>query len=207
VAAGGGVQAAVLHVWLGAACDAGHSTGSQGDGAAWADHAQRLNGRSIRCSAEPARDAALPRPVPAGLVTLANLQVETVNGDIHLTRIDATTVSATTVNGEIEYDGTIKNNGRYSFASHNGDVSVSVPEDANLTVSVSTYQGEFESCFPITLQQIKPQHRFSFTMGSGGGRLEVESFQGDIRLCPSGQSGRTRVRPKHDKNDHDEDHQ
>lgn len=138
---------------------------------------------------------------------VGDLTVETVNGDISMNRIDAQSVSATTVNGDIDYDGTIKNDGRYSFASHNGDVSVSVPQNANLTVSVSTYQGEFESCFPITVQQIKPKHRFSFTMGSGGGHLEVESFQGDIRLCPSGERGRMRYQDKRDKRDHDQERQ
>jgi DUF4097 and DUF4098 domain-containing protein YvlB len=140
---------------------------------------------------------------------VGDIQAETVNGDIAMTRVDATTVSATTVNGDVDYDGTIKNDGRYSFASHNGDVSVTVPQNANLTVSVSTYQGEFESCYEITLREFpKPRHRFSFTMGSGtpSGRLELESFQGDIRLlCPDGSGRRMRYQPKRNEKKHDEE--
>jgi DUF4097 and DUF4098 domain-containing protein YvlB len=136
---------------------------------------------------------------------VGDLQVETVNGDVTLRGIDGTNVEATTVNGDIEYDGTMKDNGRYSFASHNGDITVSVPERANLTVGISTYQGEFDSTFPVTLEGVSPKRRFSFRLGSGSGRLEVESFQGDIRLRRPTEM--RRERGKGDTNhDHDEDH-
>ena len=118
---------------------------------------------------------------------VGDLQIETVNGDVTLHGIDATVVSASTVNGDIEYDGTLKDNGRYEFASHNGDITVSVPERANVTVGVSTYQGEFDASFDVLLESIKPKRRFSFRLGSGAARLEVESFQGSIRLRRPGE--------------------
>jgi hypothetical protein len=133
-------------------------------------------------------------------------QVETVNGDITLFGIDATIVSATTVNGDIDYDGTIKDNGRYSFASHNGDLTVSVHERANVTVNVSTYQGDFGASFPFTVDQLRPKHRFTFRLGNGSGRLELESFQGDIELRRPGEVRRGGSGNK-PKNKHDEEHQ
>ena len=77
---------------------------------------------------------------------------------------------------------------------------VSVPEKANVTVSVSTFNGEFSSCFPVQLNK-KTKHRFDFSIGSGSARLELESFGGDIRICRPGQL----LKDTHDK--HDEDHQ
>ncbi len=149
---------------------------------------------------------------------VGDLRVETVNGDVTLRGIDAANVEAITVNGDIEYDGTIKDNGRYSFATHNGDVTVSVPEKANVTVGVSTYQGEFESSFEVKLQGISAKKRFTFQHGTGSARLEIESFQGDIQLRrPGERDGSSKSKDKdhdrdHDRDrdrdrDHDEDHQ
>src|SRR6266850_808952 len=129
-----------------------------------------------------------------------DLTAETVNGDITLIQIESANAEANTVNGDVTYDGTIKDGGRYHFGTHDGDLRVSVPEKANVSVSVSTFNGEFSACFPVQLTG-KTKHRFSFTLGSGSARLELESFGGDIKICRPGQL----LKDMHDK--HDEDHQ
>jgi DUF4097 and DUF4098 domain-containing protein YvlB len=146
---------------------------------------------------------------------IGDIDVEAVNGDITLLGIDAQRVSATTVNGDIEYEGTVKDAGFYTFNSHNGDIDVSLPENANVAVTVSTYQGEFESWIPFIVERFSSKHRLDFKRGSGTARLEVESFQGDISLKKPGTvsrgqgrgegRGEGRGKPKHEKNDHDED--
>ena len=105
-----------------------------------------------------------------------------VNGEIVLDRIDSDDVEASTVNGTVTYEGLIKNGGSYRFSTHNGDVDVTVPERVNATVSVATFSGEFSSGFPIQLSETKHGRRFNFTLGNGGARIELESFQGGIRL-------------------------
>jgi len=112
--------------------------------------------------------------------------IESVDGSITMLDIESANVDASTVDGSIEYDGTIQDGGRYRLTTHDGSVSVSVPERANVTVSVATFSGGFDSCFPITLTS-KPKHRFTFTLGSGSARLELESFDGSINLCRPGQ--------------------
>jgi len=114
-----------------------------------------------------------------------DLAAETVNGDITLLRIESGNTEANTVNGDVTYDGTIKDGGRYRFATHDGDLRIAVPERANVGVSVGTFNGEFSACFPISLTG-KQKHRFNFTIGSGSARLELESFNGDIRICRPG---------------------
>ncbi|HMH82139.1 MAG TPA: DUF4097 family beta strand repeat-containing protein [Gemmatimonadales bacterium] len=115
-----------------------------------------------------------------------DIAVETVNGDITLTQIESANTEANTVNGDIVYDGTIKDGGRYRFSTHDGDLRVSVPERASVAVAVSTFNGDFNACFPVQLSR-KTKHRFDFTIGSGSARLELESFNGDIRICRPGQ--------------------
>ncbi len=108
--------------------------------------------------------------------------VEGVNGDVTLRGIRSDNVSATTVNGDIVYRGTVRDQGTYRLSTHNGDVTLSVPAATNATVTVSTFSGEFESDFPVTLTGARQGKRFSFTLGSGKATMELESFQGSIRL-------------------------
>lgn len=114
-----------------------------------------------------------------------DITAESVDGSITLLDIESSSVDASSVDGSIEYDGTIKDGGRYRFQSHDGEVAVSVSERANVTVSVATFSGSFDSCFPVTIKD-KMKHRFSFTLGTGSARLELESFDGSIRMCRPG---------------------
>src|SRR5213083_1966426 len=132
------------------------------------------------------------------------ITAETVNGDITLIQIESANAEANTVNGDITYDGTIKDGGRYRFGTHDGDVRVSVPEKANVSVSVSTFNGDFSACFPVQLTG-KTKHRFNFTIGSGSARLELESFGGDIKICRPGQLSKDHNRDKDKDEDHEED--
>lgn len=116
------------------------------------------------------------------------VNAETVNGDVTLTRVDATSLTASSVNGDLGYDGTIRNGGRYLFSTHNGDITITVPEGSNATVSVSTFNGEFASEFPVTLTETRKGRRFSFTLGTGSARMTLESFQGSIELVRPGSS-------------------
>jgi DUF4097 and DUF4098 domain-containing protein YvlB len=116
-----------------------------------------------------------------------DIVAETVNGDLRLERVDSGSVEASTVNGEVVFDGTIKDDGRYSFSTHNGGVSVAVPPSANVTVSVDTYQGAFVSSFPITRRERDEGKSFGFSIGSGSASLDIESFQGTIQLRRPGE--------------------
>ena len=115
-----------------------------------------------------------------------DITVETVNGEITLERVDATNLSANTVNGDIAYEGPIKPGGRYDISSHNGDLTLTVAEGTSASVTVSTFNGEFESEFPVTLTETRKGKRFNFTLGSGSAQVNLESFQGTIQLVRPG---------------------
>jgi DUF4097 and DUF4098 domain-containing protein YvlB len=133
-----------------------------------------------------------------------DIRAETVNGEITLDLADATTVDANTVNGDISYRGPIRNGGRYSFSTHNGDITLTVPDGANASVAVSTFNGEFESEFPVPLSGMRKGKGFNFTLGNGSAQVTLESFQGTIQLIrPGGEKDRERERERHHR---DEDH-
>lgn len=116
---------------------------------------------------------------------------ETINGDLRLEGISSSRVEGVTLNGDILYDGSTNPDGEYYFATHHGDVEISVPENADLTISVANVDGDFESDFDMRPVGTRPGKRLKFVLGEGSGQLRVESFNGDITLFDP-KSGRTK---------------
>ncbi|HWC72553.1 MAG TPA: DUF4097 family beta strand repeat-containing protein [Gemmatimonadales bacterium] len=135
------------------------------------------------------------------------IKVETTNGEVTLAGIKSNNVDAGTINGDVIYEGTVTDGGSYSFGSHNGDISVSIPEGANVTVTTATANGDINACFTLPLTESPGKHRKTFKIGSGSARMELESFQGDIRMCRP-QEIRDRLerkKNKHGENDKEKD--
>jgi len=111
------------------------------------------------------------------------INADATNGRIILEGIRSSDVEAATVNGSVRYDGTIEDSGRYRLSTHSGDVTLAVSQSINATMSVSTFSGHFDAGFPITLTRTATeQRRFSFTVGDGSARVDLESFSGNIRI-------------------------
>ncbi len=133
------------------------------------------------------------------------IKAETTNGNMTLMGIKSSSVEATTINGDVEYDGTITDGGTYSLSSHNGDITVSVPEGANVTLSVATANGDIDASFPLPFRGTREKHRYTFKLGSGSARMEAESFQGDINLRrPSEMHMHHKDKDKDKDKDHEE---
>lgn len=113
-----------------------------------------------------------------------DIVVETVDGDVTLEGIESANVDVGTVEGTITYSGAIQDGGRYRLTSHEGDVVLLVPTGLNASVSVATFEGSFEAdpAFRVQLSSARPGRRFSFTLGTGSARVELETFEGEIRL-------------------------
>jgi DUF4097 and DUF4098 domain-containing protein YvlB len=117
-----------------------------------------------------------------------DLMAETTNGSITLDRIDSVNVDLYTVNGNISYDGPIRDKGMYRLTTHNGQVAMPVPENANMQLTVRTYSGSFRSTFPLKLDEEQSRRkRFTLTLGNGSARVDLESFGGTIALRRPGE--------------------
>jgi len=123
----------------------------------------------------------------------ADVAAHSVSGDVTLDRVEGQDVSAETVSGEVTFSGPIREGGRYRFQSHSGDVTIRPDGALNATISVSTFSGDLESDFPVTLTPSQGRFRpreFEFTVGGGNARLRLESFSGTIYLRRGGSAGR-----------------
>ena len=117
--------------------------------------------------------------------TSGDITAETVNGGITMTGIDSQSVDASSVNGTIIYEGKLADGGHYGFGTHNGDILLGLPENANATFTIRTYNGSFSSEF--TVEGYNPGdarrgRRVTATLGNGRADVSLETFGGSIRL-------------------------
>jgi DUF4097 and DUF4098 domain-containing protein YvlB len=114
------------------------------------------------------------------------IAAETTNGNIFIDNAQTSNLEAFTVNGEVTFNGTIRDSGVYKLGTHNGDIRVGLGGANNATVFVRTFQGDFTADFPVQLPEGQNARsgskRFNFTLGSGSARIELQSFGGDIVL-------------------------
>ena len=135
-----------------------------------------------------------------------DLSAETTNGSIILDRVDSSNVDLYTVNGNISFDGPIKDKGLYRLTTHNGMIAMAVPEKANATLLVRTYNGGFRSTFPVPNDAAGSadarRKRFTLNLGNGSAHVELESFGGTIALRRPGEP-RPETERKRRQADHD----
>lgn len=121
-----------------------------------------------------------------------DVEVETVSGDLQLRDVVARQIRTHSTSGDVEFAGQIVDGGRYEFNTHAGDVRLQLPSDIGAQLSVSTFNGEIDSDFPITLRAgghdigRDQGKKLNFTLGQGSARIIVETFSGDIALSSTG---------------------
>lgn len=117
--------------------------------------------------------------------TSGDITADSINGAVTMTGIDSKSVDASTVNGNIVYEGRIADAGHYSFGTHDGVLALGIPDNVNATFTIRTYQGSFSTDLPlegINREDIRRGRRVTTTLGTGSADVNLESFGGSIRL-------------------------
>jgi DUF4097 and DUF4098 domain-containing protein YvlB len=81
------------------------------------------------------------------------------------------------VTGGLEFRGALARGGSYTFETHSGPVTLSLPAAADATVTVTTFGGEVRSDFGAP-----PASGDSIRLGDGDTSLSVHTFRGAIAL-------------------------
>ena len=104
------------------------------------------------------------------------VEVSTVSGDIALEGQWLSQGEVRSVSGNILFAGSF-DRGAWSFAfeTHGGLIELRVPTDLVADFDVRTLKGRFENA-------LGPSTSGSFRMGTGGPRIRVTSFKGQVRL-------------------------
>jgi DUF4097 and DUF4098 domain-containing protein YvlB len=117
-----------------------------------------------------------------------DVEIETVSGDIELQDIVARQVRTNSTSGNLTFAGAIQAAGRYEFSSHSGELTLRLPPNIGAQLSLSTFSGEIESDFPITLKAgdhgigAAQAKKLNFSIGQGTARIVAETFSGDVTL-------------------------
>jgi len=69
-----------------------------------------------------------------------------------------------------------------SLSSHNGSIDLTTPPNFSAKIAASTHNGSIKSDLPITVSGKIGKTKLNGTIGSGEGKLELETYNGSIRI-------------------------
>ena len=128
-----------------------------------------------------------------------DITADTNNGSIILTKITSSNVELTTINGQVVYEGTVADRGRYRFTTHNGNITATLPETSNVTFAVRSYSGSFSSQHQVKgppAEEMQKGRRLIYTLGNGSAEMEMETFGGTIRVRRPGTTTKEQEKDK-----------
>ena len=87
--------------------------------------------------------------------------------------------------GGVKFKADLTKTGRLDVETVSGAAEVFVPAGADLAVSVSTFSGDIENELglgTVETEEYLPAKELSFSTGSGGMRITVETLSGSVAL-------------------------
>ncbi len=93
----------------------------------------------------------------------------------------ANDVTAHAVSGRVYVQGNPGGQGYWNLKTTSGGVQISVPASANFHLTAEAVSGEIRADIPIVIEE-QGKHSLRARMGNGGGRVEVHTISGEIRV-------------------------
>jgi DUF4097 and DUF4098 domain-containing protein YvlB len=113
------------------------------------------------------------------------VEASTVNGTLTVIGGTFTRAGLETVSGRIVFEGTLDKSATLSAESVSGSVDLTLPASVSADFSISSFSGDIENELgppPKKASRWTSEKELSFTSGSGGGKVSVETLSGNIRL-------------------------
>jgi len=114
-----------------------------------------------------------------------HVELNSASGSMNLSGI-GDDVDATTTSGDVNFASKIRAGGRYRLKSTSGEVQMTVPPDApGFTATLSSYSGEVETDFPLTVEsplQRGLNRRIIGRYGDGQAQIQLDSFSTGVKL-------------------------
>lgn len=111
------------------------------------------------------------------------LSIKSVSGDVTVTGASASRARLASTSGELEFGGELTMDGPHEFKSHSGDITLSLRKGKPLDVSVTTHSGKVTNGFAGQTQQQR-RGTVQFVVGTGGPKVEIRTFSGDVAIQP-----------------------
>lgn len=114
------------------------------------------------------------------------VDVEVVNGDVEISAGSFGRVKLETVNGDIVFNGSLRQTGRMDIETVNGSVEVEFVGSVSAEFGIETFNGRIRNCFGPKAERTSkyaPGWELTFTEGDGEGRVSIETLNGSLSLC------------------------
>ena len=111
---------------------------------------------------------------------------EAVSGNITAIVAAADRLRAGTVSGDVDINAELTSAARVEMESISGTLELTIKPPVNAEFDIESFSGDIENCFgPQARDKSKyvPGSELSFTQGSGGARVIIQTLSGDISLC------------------------
>jgi len=107
----------------------------------------------------------------------------TASGEVEV-QDAANDVTAHAASGRVYVGGNPGAQGYWNLKTASGGVQISVPASANFHLSAEAVSGEIRTDIPIVIEE-QGKHSLRARVGNGGGRIEVHTASGEIRVTGS----------------------
>lgn len=113
----------------------------------------------------------------------ARVEADSASGSISVAGA-SNDVKASTASGGINVEGNPAGNSYWHLKTASGGVEVSVPKTAGFNLSAEAISGQIHADLPIVIED-QGKHSLRAHVGTPGGRVEVRTASGGIRIQPS----------------------
>ncbi len=112
-----------------------------------------------------------------------NHSLTTHNGRISCQQISGD-IELETHNGSVDvvYTDNAPTPGKVDIVTHNGDIDFTSPPNFSAKADISTHNGSIRTALPITVVGEVSKRELRGTIGSGEGRLHLETHNGSIKI-------------------------
>jgi DUF4097 and DUF4098 domain-containing protein YvlB len=135
-------------------------------------------------------DGEVSASTVSGDVTLfrvsGKVEAESVSGDVVVDEGSFDRAELGTVNGEIIFQGELRDDGKLSVETINGSVEIDFVGDVSARFSIDTFNGGINNCFGPKAERTSkyaPGWELEFSEGDGSGRVDVSTMNGRVSIC------------------------
>jgi DUF4097 and DUF4098 domain-containing protein YvlB len=110
-------------------------------------------------------------------------ELQTVSGRIRVGGGPWRKLNLSTVSGDVQLTGGLAPNGTFDVDSMSGDVQLQIPANTSANIHANTFSGDLRTDFG-TVKKVEhgPGSELQATVGAGNGKINVETFSGDLRI-------------------------
>src|SRR5712691_4883845 len=162
----------------------------RGDTIRIGEEMRTLRNISVSYVIEVPRETEVSSAVLSGAQTIQDVRgpvkAEAASGSIRVSNIERQT-QVSSLSGSIRADNIgddLRANSASGTKTVSGTVQLGVPANANFHLAADAVSGEIKTDIPVVVEE-QGKHSLRARVGTGGGRIEIHTISGEIRLRAS----------------------